>query len=240
MPDTPAPLDALRRDIVAASRILSAEGVLDAFGHVSARHPARPDRYLISRARAPELATIEDVVELGLDGEPTAPLTVRLFAERVIHGAIYRARPDVHAVCHHHAAAMLPFCISGAPLVPVYHLGATMGAVVPTWDSQDDFGDTNLLVMTADQGASLARALGPHWTVLMRRHGVTVAGRSLPELAFRAIYGARNAELQQRALALGGAPALPPGEAELAGEFNLRPIAVERAWELWNARLARA
>jgi ribulose-5-phosphate 4-epimerase/fuculose-1-phosphate aldolase len=232
--------EALRRDIVAASRILAAEGVLDAFGHVSARHAGDAGRYLISRARAPELAAVEDIVELTLDGEPVAAQGPRLFAERAIHGAIYRARPDVHAVCHHHAPGVLPFCIAGTPLFPVYHLGATMGAVVPFWDSQHEFGDTNLLVTSREQGDSLARALGPHWTVLMRRHGATVAGRSLPELVFRAVYGARNAELQQRAMALGAAPALPPGEAEAAGAFNLKPIAVERAWELWTARLARA
>src|ERR1041385_4240716 len=72
--------------------------------------------------------------------------TSLLYGERVIHGCIYQARPDVHAVCHHHSRAVMPFCISGVPLQPVDHLGATMGATIPFWDQRDEFGDTNLSV----------------------------------------------------------------------------------------------
>jgi HCOMODA/2-hydroxy-3-carboxy-muconic semialdehyde decarboxylase len=226
-------------DIVLASRILADQGVLDGFGHVSARNPAAVERFFLSRARAPELVEPGDILEFDADSEPLAPTPHRLFAERVIHGAIYRARPDVMAVCHHHAPSMLPFCITGAALVPVFHLGATMGASVPVWDSQDEFGDTDLLVSTPEQGRSLARALGESWTVLMRRHGVTVAGRSIREVTFRAVYGARNAEILSRAMALGGVKPLTAGERALAGEFNLKPIALDRAWEVWARRAGK-
>jgi HCOMODA/2-hydroxy-3-carboxy-muconic semialdehyde decarboxylase len=231
---------ALLSEIVAASRILAIEGVIDSFGHVSARDPAQPDSFLMPRTRAAELVETADILAFDLDGAPLRPTGQRIFAERAIHAAIYRARPDVMAVCHHHAPAMLPYGIAGVPLVPVFHLGATMGAVVPLWDSQAEFGDTDLLVATPDQGASLARALGPHWTVLMRGHGATVAARGVVELTFRCIYGLRNAETQLRAAALGpmGSPvrALTPGEAEAAAEFNLRPFAMDRAWEHWRRR----
>lgn len=226
-------------ELALASRILAHEGVLDGFGHVSARNPAAPDRFFLSRARAPELVEPEDVLEFGPDSEPLAPTDRRVFAERIIHGAIYGARPDVTAVCHHHAPSMLPFCITGVALVPVFHLGATMGEHVPVWDSQDEFGDTSLLVTTDAQGRSLARALGDNWTVLMRRHGVTVAGRSVREVVFRSIYGARNAEILGRALPLGQVTPLTAGERKLAAESNLRPLAIDRAWELW-ARGAKA
>jgi HCOMODA/2-hydroxy-3-carboxy-muconic semialdehyde decarboxylase len=229
----------LLRDLVLASRILADQGVLDGFGHVSARNPEAADRFFLSRARAPELVEAGDILEFDLDSEPLAPTEHRVFAERVIHGAIYRARPDVMAVCHHHAPSMLPFCVTGAALVPVFHLGATMGAGVSVWDSQDEFGDTNLLVSTQEQGQSLACALGGNWTVLMRRHGVTVAGRSVQEVVFRAIYGARNAEILGRALALGEVTPLTAGERELAGAFNLTPIALDRAWELWARRVGK-
>ncbi|MFN3656116.1 MAG: class II aldolase/adducin family protein [Pseudolabrys sp.] len=141
------------------------------------------------------------------------------------------------AVCHHHAPSMLPFCISGVELKPVFHLGATMGERVPFWDARDDFGDTTLIVAKPEEGASLARALGPHWTVLMRRHGATVAGRSLQELVFRCIYTARNAALQLQAHALGHVSPLNAEETRLAGAFNLQPDPVARAFEYWCARL---
>ncbi len=140
------------------------------------------------------------------------------------------------AICHHHAPAIMPFCVTGVPLVPVFHLGATMGVEVGFWDSQDEFGDTNLLVSTEDQGRSLARALGDRWTVLMRGHGTTVAGRSVRELVFRCIYGMRNAEVQRAAAALGPVKPLTRAEALAAEEFNLKPFAMDRAWEQWARR----
>ncbi len=227
-------------DIVLAGRILSAEGVIDSFGHVSARHPARPDQFLMPRVRAAELVMAEDILTFDLDGVPQPETTQRIFAERVIHSCIYRARPDVMAVCHHHAPAMMPYCVTGVPLVPVFHLGATMGVEVAFWDSQDEFGDTNLLVSTEEQGRSLAQALGQRWTVLMRGHGTTVAGRSVRELVFRCIYGMRNAEVQRAAAALGTPKPLTRAEALAAEEFNLKPFAMDRAWEQWARRATAA
>ncbi len=228
--------ESLFTDLVLASHILANEGVLDGFGHVSARHPVRADRFYLSRARAPELVEKADILEFDLDSAPIAPTEHRIFAERVIHGCIYRERPDVMAVCHHHAPPMLPFGITDVPLEPVFHLGATMGEAVPVWDSQDEFGDTNLLVATDAQGRSLARVLGGNWTVLMRRHGATVAGRSVREAVFRSIYGARNAEIQSRAMLMGSVTPLTLAERRAAGEFNLSPIALDRAWEQWVRR----
>ena len=229
------------RDVLArANRMIAHEGVLDAFGHVTMRHPTDPGRYLMSRSRAPELVQPDDILEFTLDSQSVKPTDVRLYGERVIHGTIYQTRPDVNAVCHHHAPSILPFCISGAELKPVYHLGATLGEKVPFWDARDDFGDTTLIVAKPEEGASLARALGASWIVLMRRHGATVAGRTLEELTFRTIYTARNAALQIRAHTLGHVSPLNPAETELAGEYNLRPGPVARAWEYWNVRLDKA
>lgn len=224
-------------ELVLAGRILAAEGVIDSFGHVSVRHPERAERYLMPRVRAAELVTRDDILEFDFDDQPQPASDARVFAERCIHSAIYRARPDVMAVCHHHAPEMMPFCVSGIALVPVFHLGATMGATVPLWDSQDEFGDTNLLVSTREQSTSLARTLGSNWTVLMRGHGATVAARSIREVVFRSIYGARNAEVQLRATQLGGAKPLTPAEADAASEFNLKPFAMDRAWEQWSRRV---
>jgi ribulose-5-phosphate 4-epimerase/fuculose-1-phosphate aldolase len=135
---------------------------------------------------------------------------------------------------------VLPFCISGVELVPVFHLGATMGARAVFWDQRDDFGNTNLLVIKPEEGASLARALGPNWLVLMRRHGATVAGTTLRELVFRTIYTTRNAELQLQAHALGRVGALNESETRDAGAYNLQPGPVGRAWEYWSTRLSKA
>ena len=233
----PITLDNARVQLARANRMIANEGVLDAFGHVTMRHPTDPGRYLMSRSRGPELVQPEDIQEFTLDSQIVKPIKERLYGERVIHGEIYKARPDVNAVCHHHAPSILPFCISGAELKPVYHLGATIGAASPFWDARDEFGDTSLIVAKPEEGASLARALGPYWMVLMRRHGATVAGRTLEELTFRTIYAARNAALQIQAHGLGHVSPLNAEETELAGDYNLQPGPVMRAWEYWNVRL---
>jgi HCOMODA/2-hydroxy-3-carboxy-muconic semialdehyde decarboxylase len=227
-------------ELARANRILAHEQVIDAFGHVSMRHPTQSDRYLISRHRACELVQPDDILELSLDSIPVKPTSHRLYGELVIHGCIYQARPDVQAVCHHHSAAVLPFCISDVPFSPVFHLGGTCGPIVPIWDSRTEFGDTGLVVIKPEEGRSLAQALGPHWMVLMRRHGATVVGCSVQDMVFRTIFTARNAEVQSRAQAMGKVEPLNSGEIEKCFAFHQGPRPTERAWEYWSMRLRKS
>ncbi|MGD9925708.1 MAG: class II aldolase/adducin family protein [Pseudorhodoplanes sp.] len=236
----PSPLDQIRTFTALGNRILANEGVLDAFGHVSMRHPTNPTRYFLSRSRAPELVEPADILEYDLDSNPVKKTDQRLYAERVIHGEIYKARPDVMAVVHHHAPAVMPFCISGVELQPVMHLGAVIGPKVPMWDQYDDFGDTNLLLVKPEEGASLARSLGDAPLVLMKGHGATVVGSSIQELVFRAIYSCRNAEYQFMAKVLGNVSPLRPGEVEKSSQINAMPTANFRTWEYWSVRLDKA
>jgi HCOMODA/2-hydroxy-3-carboxy-muconic semialdehyde decarboxylase len=245
--EMPVPTDLAdaRYQVALANRMLANEGVLDAFGHVSLRHPDDPGRYLLSRSRSPGLIEADDVLEFTLDSTPVKPPSVALYAERVIHGGIYQARPDVMAVCHHHAPAVMPFCIAGVPIVPVFHLGAAGGEDMPFWNQRDEFGDTNLLVVKPEEGRSLARALGAYAAVLMNHHGATVVGRDLRELVSRSIFMCHNAEYQLRAQLLGNlspgkVPTLTAGETKLAGVINAMPNVTNRTWEYWTLRLGKA
>ena len=233
-------LDDVRYELALANRIIAHEGVLDGFGHVSVRHPQNPDRYLLARSRSPELIEPSDLLEFTLNSEPVTPPKVEMYGERVIHGCIYQARPDVNAVCHHHSHAVLPFCVTGQPLEPVFHMGPVMGQMVPFWDSRDEFGDTDLMVVKPEEGRSLAKALGLHWMVLMRRHGATVAGRTLRELVFRTVYSHANAEIQLRSMMIGEIGALNAVERQRAEPRQLQPRPMGRAWEYWLSRLQKA
>ncbi|HEX3408620.1 MAG TPA: class II aldolase/adducin family protein [Caulobacteraceae bacterium] len=236
----PNALDDACYQLALANRIVAHEGVLDGFGHVSMRHPDDPGRYLLSRSRSQELVEPSDILEFSLDSKVLTATSDLPYGECVIHGCIYQLRPDVTAVCHHHSMAILPFCVTGAALQPLVGLGATMGGAVPFWDSRDEFGDTPMVVTTQEQGLSLARALGPHAMVLMRRHGATVVGATVQETVFRSIFSHRNAELQLRAQALGEITPLSAGEAALAEAYSLRVRPMGRAWEYWTTRLAKA
>jgi len=231
----------VRREVVRATRMLVNEGVMDAFGHVSVRKPNDPDKYLMSRACAPNLISSEDILEFTLESDLVQPNKAQLFAERVIHGEIYKARPDVMAIVHCHPTSLLPFCISSTPLVPVFLMGATIGPHVPFWDQQDEFGDTTLLVVKPEEGRSLARALGQNSVILMKRHGATVIGANLPDLVFRAVYACRNADAQSAAHALGAVVALSQVETERAGALCSRVGGFSsRTWDFWQHQLELA
>jgi ribulose-5-phosphate 4-epimerase/fuculose-1-phosphate aldolase len=229
-------IDTIIQDLVIANRILAREDVVDAYGHVSIRHPDNPKHFFISRSLAPELIERDDIVELGLDGQPVRDEKRSLYLERFIHGAIYEARPDIMAVVHAHAEDILPFGIAPAtPLRPVIHSGSFIGAEVPVWDIADKFGDTNLLVTNVEQGRDLAKCLGGHSVALMRGHGFASAGRSLIEVVRMSVYLPRNARAQMRAKQLGGEiKYLSKGEIA-ARNAGYSPYSAEtwRAWEYW-------
>ena len=195
---------ALIDDIVTGSRMLADFGVLDGFGHVSARDPKNPDRFLMARSLAPALVTADDIMEFDLDGNAIDARGRNLFLERFIHSEIYRARPDVMSVVHTHSPGVVPFSISPVPLRAVFHNAAFLAAGAPVWDIRKDFGETDMLVRNGAIGKSLALTLADRPVVLMRGHGDVAVGPSVKMAVFRAYYTDVDAKLQSQALALGG------------------------------------
>jgi HCOMODA/2-hydroxy-3-carboxy-muconic semialdehyde decarboxylase len=224
------------REVVIANRILANERVVDAYGHVSVRHPLDPTRYLLSRSRAPELVERGDVIEFDLEGKAVSGDARPPYLERFIHGAIYEARPDVQAVVHAHAEAVLPFTISTTPLRPVVHMASFVGPQLPVWDIRDRFGDTNLLVVNMTQGRDLVQRLGAERVVLMRGHGFTAAARSLQEVVRMAVYLPLNARVLTEALHLGEVKYLSRGEIEAHASMKPDDPSMYRAWEYWAVR----
>jgi ribulose-5-phosphate 4-epimerase/fuculose-1-phosphate aldolase len=160
--------DGLVEDLVAGNRILAMEGVLDAMGHISVRHSARPERFLLARSMAPELVTTADILEYDLDGNAVDARDRTSYLERFIHSEIYRARPDVRAVVHCHTASLIPFADSDVPLRAMYHMAAFVAEGVPVFDIRTAAGVTDLLVRDAALGKALAKSLGQKPAALMR------------------------------------------------------------------------
>jgi ribulose-5-phosphate 4-epimerase/fuculose-1-phosphate aldolase len=224
------------QELALASRILANEGVLDAYGHVSIRHPADPNRYLMARSLPPALITPADILVLDLDSKPVKPADQRLFTERYIHGEIYKARPDVKAIVHSHSPTVIPFGVSDVPLRPVFHLGAFLYGGVPVFEIGDFTKDGEMLVRNPALGQALAKTLGGRIVVLMRGHGNVVVGPSLRHAVFRAIYTEVNARLQTVAIGLGGKVRYL-SDIEGDNVTNQQPGNIDRAWELWTARV---
>jgi ribulose-5-phosphate 4-epimerase/fuculose-1-phosphate aldolase len=229
---------ALIEDLVVAYRVLAQQGVLDGFGHVSARHNRAANRFIMSRSLAPELVTAADLIEFDLDGNAVDAKGRSLYSERFIHAEIYRARPDVRAVVHNHAASLIPFGVTTVPLRPMYHMASFIGNGVPVFDIRKSFGMTDMLVSDTAKGRALAQALGDKTCVLMRGHGVAVVGATIPYVVGRSVYLDLNARVQAQSMALAGGgniTYLDPQEAQKmmdAGENR----GYERPWELWKAK----
>jgi HCOMODA/2-hydroxy-3-carboxy-muconic semialdehyde decarboxylase len=235
-PKKPATVDdQLVEELVLANRILFAQGVVDAFGHVSVRSAADPNRFLLTWAVAPALATAADVLSFDLDGNTPDAAGRELYSERFIHAAVYRARPDVMGVVHSHSPSIIPFTVTESSLRPIWHMSAFLANSVAVFDTQDTAGDTDLLIKTPQLGAALATSLGGGTVALMRGHGSVVVGRSVREAVSRAIYTEANAKLQAESERMGKVKFLTPGEAKLMNDYT-RPD-VRRQWDLWVREL---
>ena len=221
-------------DLIAGSRILAQHEVLDAYGHISARSDKRSDRFIMSRAVAPALVTEADLVELDADSEPVSDKR-KNFIERYIHGEIYRARPEVMAVVHSHSPSVIPFGVTRTKLRPVYHMGSFLWSGAPVWDIRKEREENDLLVRDRPLGKALAGSLGKCACVLMRGHGMTVVGETIPEAVYRAIYTEMNARLQIQATQLEGPIEFLSEEEGKRSTVSNRGTH-ERPWELWKKR----
>ena len=223
------------RDLVIANRILAHEDVVDAYGHISVRHPERPDRFFLSGSRSPELVTPDDIIEYDLDCNPVDLRGRTQYTERPIHGAIYRKRPDVMSVVHNHAYEVIPFTVAqGVKLRPLLHTASGIGTEIPVWDIRDRFGDTNLLVTTMAQGDDLAETLGANRVALMRGHGAAVAAQSIQDTVHTSVFLKVNAQIQAEAMRM-AADVIYLSDGEVAAMQKAR-TGHGRAWEYWARR----
>jgi ribulose-5-phosphate 4-epimerase/fuculose-1-phosphate aldolase len=209
-------------------------GVLDAYGHVSVRSDANPAHFYMSRSLAPYLVAAADVMEHGPDSEPVGD-TRKGYLERFLHGEMYRQRPDVMAVVHSHSDSVIPFGVTRGKLRPVYHMASFLWSGVPVYDIRKSTPENDLLIRDRRLGRELADAIGACSCVMMRGHGMTVVGDSLPEVVFRAVYTEMNAKLQGLATQLEGPiEFLSDAEGQRATVTNRGTL--ERPWELWKKK----
>jgi ribulose-5-phosphate 4-epimerase/fuculose-1-phosphate aldolase len=217
-------------ELVLANRILTAQGVIDSYGHVSVRDERNPNHFLLARHLPAGVVTAADILEYDLDTKPVRDTGAVGYSERFIHGEIYKARPDVKAVIHFHAPDIIPFTVTNVPLRPMIHMAGFLPQEIPVFEIRK-FGLTDLLIRTNAAGHDLAQTLGDKPTALMRGHGAVVVADSLHVVAGRAYYMTVNAKTQLQAMAIGGKDVvyLNAQEAETVAAQD----GFERAWTLW-------
>ena len=199
------------------------------------RSESNPERYFLARSLAPDLVRPEDIIEYDLDSNAVADERESV-RERFIHGAVYTARPEIQAVVHSHAAAVIPFSVTRVPMRPIFHMAAFVGEGVPVFEIRDVQGGTDLLVKTPGLGRALAAVLSDKPAALMRGHGSVVVGENLPRAVGRAIYLDLSAHMQMQAIALAGATTAVTYLDEDEVRASAPPQDYGRAWPLWRAR----
>jgi len=228
--------DSLLKDLVTANHILQDQGVVDGYGHVSVRNPANTSHFFISRWLAPDLVTVNDIVELDFDCVPVTGDNRRLYSERWIHAEIYRARPDVNSIVHTHAPTVVLMGTIGEPLLPIYHMGGFIGSGLPVFDIRKSFGMTSMLISDAAKGKALAQTLADKPAAFMRGHGGVTVGTNIKHSVGRSVYLQVNAEMHLQAAGR-KIQTLSPEEARLAEAGNQD---FPKDWDLWSRKVMKS
>lgn len=227
---------ALLEDLVTANHILQDQGVVDGYGHVSVRNPANPNHFYISRWLAPDLVTVDDIMELDFDCVPANGDNRRMYSERWIHAEIYRTRPDVKSIVHTHAPTVVLMGTINETLLPIYHMGGFIGAGLPSFDIRKSFGMTSMLVNDAAKGKALAQALGSAPAAFMRGHGGITVGTTIKHSVGRSVYLKVNAEMHLQAGSR-KIETLSPEEARLAEIGNSD---FPKDWDMWSRKVKKS
>lgn len=245
----PKSMGELYRTFITACHILHYHGVLDAYGHLSVRHPEKSNVFIMSRFIAPgTLSSPEDLIEYWIeDASPVDPSAKPGYSERCIHSEILKACPNMNAVIHSHAPSVVAFACSSVPLQPIYHMAGFLSEKVPVWDIAKHYeaGDKqNMLVSNTRLGKALAETFKPSagtdgpTVVLMRGHGFSCAAETIQDCVMRAHYTQENAAIQASALsALAGSGSTTGlqylSAGERAGSATMAKETCMRPWGLW-------
>ena len=225
MPDG---IEQLNEDIIAASRILSREGLVQGFGHVSARIPDS-DLFVITPRIALELVQPGQLVVVNLQGQVLEAPAPPSF-ETALHTAIFNARPDVNAITRIHARTANMFSVTDTPLEAVHNHGSFFSGGVPVFETID-------LISTQTLGEGAATALGDAAAVLLRGNGQVTVGRTIPEAVMMAIYLEEAAQVLYGAMQVGTPRLLPREAAGSRQKEALPPPDMERAWNFFKSRV---
>lgn len=230
-------IDSVISDLATANRILANEGVLDQFGHVTARHPDG-DKMIVSSYQSPALVEEDDLIQMTLEGEILTDGVDEIYSENVIHRAIYRNRDDVNTVVHCHAEPLIPFTVTDVEIRPVTHLAAPFHEGVPVFDEYDE--ERGRLIVTEPEGERMANVLGERRAQLLKGHGANVVGESVREAIALTMHLVTNARHQLDAENLGSPSYFTEPEEMLEATTNdivLKSRTIDRVWDYHVNRL---
>jgi ribulose-5-phosphate 4-epimerase/fuculose-1-phosphate aldolase len=221
-------LERTKLDIVTASHILHRQGIAAAFGHVSARIPGT-DTFIFPPRMSPALVRKDNLLVLDVDGNQLSG-EGRPNTEFWIHARIYKARPDVHSVCHVHPPSCVVLGSLGETIRPLHASGAIFRDEVQVFDPVT-------LIRTRELGDQVAATLGKHGALLLRGHGVNVADKDVRRVCVMTLWMEEAANYQLRAMSAGKPRYFTPAELEVVYAQVSGEEVSNRAWEYFSSQL---
>jgi L-fuculose-phosphate aldolase len=210
------------------------EGHMDTiYGHVSARIADTEQVWMKPHTLGLEEVRPHDVITIDLDGNRLTGELPR-HAEFPIHTEIYRQRSDVQCVVHTHPPYATAFSAVDTPLRPVNHEGAFFAPTLPR------FVQTTDLIVTQTLGQAVARALGGHNALLLKNHGIVVAGSSVEEACIIAILLEKAAHMQLLARQYGDIQWTPDAEALQKKARIYHAESFRMMWDYFLRKLVRS
>ncbi len=218
---------AMKKKLMMAGRILVNEGQADfTRGHISWRLPENPGHFLMKpRQMGLEEMTEDNIITCDQDGKKVAGGGLR-HNEVFIHSEIFRLRPDVQAVIHTHPPHAVAFSALDRPIEPIGQPSILFCDALPV------YAETIDLINNAERGVAVAECLGREKAMLLKNHGIVVAGGTLEEAVYLALVLEEACRLQLLVEAAGGPRRLfPPEDVKVLAERHRRPEASQMTFD---------
>jgi ribulose-5-phosphate 4-epimerase/fuculose-1-phosphate aldolase len=212
-------LASLKKEFITALRIISHEGLSDAFAHLSARLNGGKKMLFMPR-KSPALVKANELFVVDL---------LKVVPQSTVHQAIYKIRADVASVVHFHSPAVILLSVVGETVQPMHNYSAVFYEGVPVFEGTGQ-------VESPERAAEIARILGSSKAVILRGHGAVVVGRSVREACVLGLYLEESARLQIEAMKLGNPRFINPNEAERIAKRTFKTASTDRAWEHFKAK----
>ena len=207
------PVDALKDKMVMVAKVLQHQGVIDGYGHITARLPDK--RILSTPHMPPGKVAVRDLIVLDIEGNKLAGFG-EPNGETAMHTSIYKARPDVECILHYHADELVAVAAAGQEIKVIANCGMQFHRGTPIYDSP-------VLIRNETLGDKVAQTLGDKIAVLLRGHGATVVATNLDQLLRFGLDLVRSAKIQIMTAALGTVKTHSPEECQAMVRNESRP-----------------
>jgi len=225
----------LRIQLAAAYRILAHLKMDDlTYTHLSARLPGSDSYFIYPFGLLFEEVIASSLLKVTLDGEILEGAESQYNQTGyVIHGSIYKCRPEINAVFHLHTTAGVAVSAMECGLLPLSQFSFHFYNRLAYHDYD------SLALDYRRQGQNLAQDLGSEKALILRNHGTLTCGETIHEAFLYAYFLEQACKVQCAALANGGKVLIPSPEVCEKAAQDLRNFEPNFGIRDWTALLRK-